>query len=429
MTQDTNQQERTDYLLTQSKVFCMAPWIHMHVWPNGRAFPCCLAEHMVGEYGNTNQQTLKELWNSELATALRRNMLSDKPSKACVRCYELEKDSDAYTLRINLNNKFGSKHFDKVIKTHSDGTHDEVNFSYMDFRFSNLCNMSCRSCSPTFSTQWYDDYIKEYGYVDPSDAEQKYIQLKNKPGFMNELWPLLDTVEEVYWAGGEPLVTGVHWDIMNHWVETGQSETMTINYTTNFSQLYYKRQCVLDLWKKFKSVSVAASLDGAHERGEWIRKGTIWKNIVANRQLMLEQTPHIPFQITPTCSMMNVHHLPDFHREWVELGFVDPHNVRINNLLHPKYYCMQVLPSYFKDEVSNKWYEHIEWITNHERYNSHDDWASSAYGLIDFLNKQDHSDQLKNTNREFNRWDRVRNENWRDILPELAFVDEYKDEN
>ena len=65
--------------------------------------------------------------------------------------------------------------------------------------------MSCPVVEPTFSTQWYDDYMKEYGYVDPSDAEQKYIQLKNKPGFMDELWPLLDTVEEVYWAGGEPL--------------------------------------------------------------------------------------------------------------------------------------------------------------------------------------------------------------------------------
>ncbi|NBT42168.1 MAG: hypothetical protein EBT20_17165, partial [Alphaproteobacteria bacterium] len=89
----------------------------MHVWPNGRAFPCCLAEHMDGDYGNTNQQTLHELWNSDLAKSLRRNMLDDKPSRACVRCYELEKDSDAYTLRINLNNKFGPKHFDKVRAT------------------------------------------------------------------------------------------------------------------------------------------------------------------------------------------------------------------------------------------------------------------------------------------------------------------------
>ena len=97
--------------LLHSKNFCMAPWIHMHVWPNGRAFPCCLSEHNEGnDYGNTKTHTISELWNSNLAKKLRTNMLADKPTSACNRCYELETDSDAYTLRRNMNNRF-SHHF------------------------------------------------------------------------------------------------------------------------------------------------------------------------------------------------------------------------------------------------------------------------------------------------------------------------------
>ena len=94
------------YNLTESKIFCMAPWIHMHVWPNGRAFPCCLADPAKGDYGNTNQSTLKELWNSDVAKKLRVNMLADKPHPTCTRCYRLEADGDAHTLRINMNKKF-----------------------------------------------------------------------------------------------------------------------------------------------------------------------------------------------------------------------------------------------------------------------------------------------------------------------------------
>lgn len=31
-------------LLTESKNFCMAPWIHMHLFPAGTTYPCCLAD-------------------------------------------------------------------------------------------------------------------------------------------------------------------------------------------------------------------------------------------------------------------------------------------------------------------------------------------------------------------------------------------------
>ena len=410
------------YLLEESKVFCMAPWIHMHVWPNGKTFPCCLSDHEVADYGNTNDNTLNELWNSNLAKELRTNMINDKPSKTCARCYELEEDSDAYTLRINMNTKFGNNHFDKVKNTKPDGSHDDINFTYMDFRFSNLCNMSCRTCSPTFSTKWYDDYIKLFGEVDNEIAETKYIQLKNKTGFMEELWPLLDTVEEVYWAGGEPLITDAHWDIMNYWIETGRAQDINILYTTNFSNLYYKKQCVLDLWKHFKSVQVSASLDASHEHAAYIRKGTVWENIVNNRIQMQKETPEIEFDITPTVSMMNVWHLPDFHREWVELGYIKPASMRINNLLDPRYFCMQVLPLDFKKEVTDKWMKHIEFIKNHKDYDPNYRWEESVIGMLAFLNKQDRSYLLPDTIAELEQWDIVRKENWYDVLSELNFM-------
>ena len=36
--------------LIKSDVFCMIPWIHLHAFPDGRAYPCCLGEsdHPVG---------------------------------------------------------------------------------------------------------------------------------------------------------------------------------------------------------------------------------------------------------------------------------------------------------------------------------------------------------------------------------------------
>lgn len=419
------------YHLNDSKNFCMAPWIHMHVWPNGRAFPCCLAEHNEGnDYGNTNTSTLKELWNSELARTLRKNMLNDTPTSACSRCYELEADSDAYTLRKNMNHRF-SHHYWRTKDTLDDGTYEDMNFTYMDFRFSNMCNMSCRSCSPTFSTSWFDDFVKEFGKTPEDIAEQKFIQLKNKPGFMDELRPYLDTVEEVYWAGGEPLVTDVHWDIMNHWIETGHAENISILYTTNFRQFTYKRQHIFDLWKHFKQVKVSASLDGMETHAEYIRRGTVWKDIEANRQQMLDEVPHIEFDICPTVSLMNVLHLPDFFEDWTNKGFIKAGEVRLNNLLDPKYLNVQALPNEYKQKVTERWNKHIDWLQSRDDFIEQtwpaNQFVSSAKGLLNFMNSTDRTSELKTTITEFERWDRIRNENWLDALPELECIGEYRE--
>ncbi len=412
--------------LLHSKNFCMAPWIHMHVWPNGRAFPCCLSEHNEGnDYGNTKTHTISELWNSNLAKKLRTNMLADKPTSACNRCYELETDSDAYTLRRNMNNRF-SHHFWRTKDTKPDGTYNDINFTYMDFRFSNMCNMSCRSCSPTFSTAWYDDFVKEFGSVTSDVADQKFMQLKNKSGFLEELRPYLDTVEEVYWAGGEPLVIDMHWKIMNYWVEIGHAENVSILYTTNFSQLTYKKQHVFDLWKKFKSVKVSASLDAMGPHAEFIRKGTKWQDIEDNRNAMLQELPNFEFDICPTVSLMNVMHLPDFIEDWTNRGLLGVGQVRLNNLLDPKHLCIQTLPKEYKKRVSQRWLQHLDWTLATGELNP-DIWPSnefinSAKGTINFMNTADRSYMIPITIREFERWDRIRKENWKIALPELAFM-------
>ena len=36
--------------LLGSKTFCMIPWVHLHVWPEGNSYPCCFfdAEQPIG---------------------------------------------------------------------------------------------------------------------------------------------------------------------------------------------------------------------------------------------------------------------------------------------------------------------------------------------------------------------------------------------
>jgi MoaA/NifB/PqqE/SkfB family radical SAM enzyme len=419
-----------EYLLKESKSFCMAPWIHMHIWPNGEAFPCCIVQpediKVTGKnrkgMANSNNSAIKEIWNCETLRQLRLNMIDDKPSQMCNKCYELENTADVWTLRKNLNKEF-AHHFDRIKNTHEDGTHDDPQFYYWDIRFNNLCNMKCRSCGPEFSTSWWDDRKIQ----NPKYKTEKFTSLTNKQGFWDEIKPLINNIESVYFAGGEPLITDEHYTMLDTWLESNRQDVVKISYTTNFSHLGHKGKNVLDYWKKFKNVDVVASLDASYERAEWLRKGTNWKKIVQNRIKMKNECPDTVFGFTPTVSAFNVWHLPDFHREWCELGYIEPWDIRINILTHPNQMRMQILPYEFKQEIKEKWLKHFDWLRS--QYNLGPDDGKEMFvmleGLINFLFKEDRSYDIPHLLKREAVWDKIRNESMWEIFPELEILKRY----
>ena len=68
---------REKFLLKDSKTFCTIPWTHLHAYPDGNAYPCCLAEHKF-PIGSMKENTIEELWNSPKQKQIRKNMLEEK---------------------------------------------------------------------------------------------------------------------------------------------------------------------------------------------------------------------------------------------------------------------------------------------------------------------------------------------------------------
>jgi hypothetical protein len=127
--------------------------------------------------------------------------------------------------------------------TSDDGTISDFKMKYMDLRFSNMCNMKCRSCGPGCSSLWAQEFMDERG----AEVFDQYFKTKkiviNKAeevGFMNKLKPYLKDVTEVYFAGGEIIITPEHYECLDYWIENGLNEQIELTYTTNFSSLKYK---------------------------------------------------------------------------------------------------------------------------------------------------------------------------------------------
>jgi radical SAM protein with 4Fe4S-binding SPASM domain len=456
--------------LTESKTFCMLPWVHMHAFPDGRAYPCCLSDYW-HPVGDLRKNSMQEVWNQDPYKTMRKNMLDDKPCKECIKCYEQE-EHGAFSMRNDSNRNYGH-HIAEVDKTLEDGTHPEFKLKYWDVRFSNLCNFSCRSCGPIFSSNWYNDHVKLYNRK-PDVLGRDMLRVEYTAGdedaMLEQMLPHIPHLEQVYFAGGEPLIMKEHYFMLEKLIEYGKTD-IRIQYNTNFSELRFKDKHVFDYWRHFKNVSVGASLDASGARAELMRKGTDWTQTLENRQRMMAEVPHVDFYISSTVSSMNVLHVLDFHKEWTNLGLISAKDFNINLCQSPEWYRPNIFPNWFKEQVIKpKYEEHISWLepqdtlkraTNgyksllsfimsnnsdrdveiHEHeYNTlkGSDWPTweefqeGKASCLPAINKeiQEFTNSIKDTKRfsefekQIEKLDIVRNENFWEIFPELKVLNE-----
>jgi hypothetical protein len=402
--------------LTESKTFCMLPWMHMHAFPDGRVYPCCLSDYW-HPVGDLRKNTMAEVWNQDPYKEMRRNMLEDRSCKECVKCYEQE-EHGAFSMRNDSNRNYGHL-IKEVDKTQPDGTHPEFQIRYWDVRFSNLCNFSCRSCGPIFSSNWYNDHVKLYNRK-PDVLGRDMLRVEYTAGdedsMLEQMLPHIPHLEQVYFAGGEPLIMKEHYFMLEKLIELGKTD-VRIQYNTNFSELRYKDKHVFDYWQHFKNISVGASLDASGARAELMRKGTNWAQAVENRQRMIKEVPHVDFYVSSTVSVMNVLHVLDFHREWVELGLIEAKDWNINICQSPEWYRVDILPMDFKLNVVIPAYErHLEWLEPLDTLKR----ATTGYrSLISLMKSNDANNKWPDFVEHTKKLDHTREENFWKVFPEL----------
>jgi organic radical activating enzyme len=226
-------------------------------------------------------------------------------------------------------------------------------------------------------------------------------------------------VEQVYFAGGEPLIMEEHYKILKALVDIGKAKEVRLIYNTNFTKLSYKKLNVLDLWPEFEDVSVGASLDAMGPRAELIRNGTVWKDIEKNREDMLKKCPQVDFYVSATLSAFNVRHVVDFHNTWVEKGLIGYKDWNMNVVQDPEYYRADILPTAMKQKITEEYNQHIEKIT------PHDDLGRATNGFksaIKFINANDNTKMLPSFKRYVELLDKRRRQNTLDVFPELGEV-------
>lgn len=210
-------------------------------------------------------------------------------AKQCNNCWNTEKIGSGSRRLATIN------WFDNNYPTSN--TQNEL--ISLDWNSDNICNLSCISCGPKYSSRWRQE-ILNYSFSDPSDT--KYINNLHS----NKFWKLLDLtkLKRLYFNGGEPFLGQDHVEILSHLAEINQLSEIELSYNTNGTVLLDGK--IIDYWKKVKLLRICISIDAVNLSFEYIRWPARWQQILTFINFLNQQSFNIIIDITCTVGIHNI---------------------------------------------------------------------------------------------------------------------------
>lgn len=287
--------------LIDNGAFCVLPWIGAYQTPIGISSACCL--HLFDKPYH-KYHTVDQIVNSKEMSNLRLDMMNGVKHASCKVCYKHERNSQTNSFRKTKNADYVNEVNDFIANTNPDGTLKEVKLKTVDIRFDNLCSMKCRMCSDTFSTMWQSEMVRH-------DPEYEVVESGiDLDAMMQSIVKQIPNLDEIYFAGGEPLISKYHYKVLNEIVKQGRTD-IRLRYNTNLSHLTYQGTNILDIWEQFDDIMLGVSLDHYGERSEYIRHGVKWEQVKDN-YLKLLGYDNLQIIISSTINAYNYPTFGDF---------------------------------------------------------------------------------------------------------------------
>ena len=388
----------------------MAPWVHMSVWQTGDAYPCCIY-HWDMPVDNINRSGLKGAWNSEKMRELRLRMLSNEPSEGCKKCINYDKQG-IISYRHKMNTEY-AHHRDLINTTQEDGTVDKMNLAYFDIRFSNLCNMKCRSCGPHFSSKWAEDVVGKPEIVEINHADM-----------WEEIEETLPSIEEIYFTGGESLFMPQHYRLLDMLIERGLKPRLT--YNSNATRLSLKGKHIKDYWKHFDNIFYCVSLDQVGPKAEYTRNGQTWDTVYNNLCWIRDNFEQgydkgVVIQPNPTISVLNIMDLRRIINFLFDNSLATDYDINMNNLLvGPEWLSCTILPKHLKKLAQENLELLKEDVDKRKMYPQRREFLHSAIdNVIVYMNDRDDTHLIPKFKEEMQKLDLKRGENFTMVFPEL----------
>ena len=269
----------------------------------------------------------------------------------------------------------------------------------IDLLFDRSCNLACTTCGPTSSTFW-EKHLRDNGLLN----NVKYIPVANDN--FNTIKKLLETLDlsnlkQVQFCGGETLMGTTYWKTAQVLADLipDAKERILLGFQTNATQPIDKKYH--DLIEKFKLVKLMLSIDGTHDRYNYLRWPADWNQVVDNIFNLKENLPgNVMFFVQECTSNMNLFYFNEVEN-WIRNNF-----------------------------DTNRFGDHVDYTTqlaNHRYLNVNNITQEYIDAIKDtksfqFINPnwQENPAKIKEFIRETEKFDQLRGQDWKKTFPEVA---------
>lgn len=338
--------------LPQDK-FCVLPWISLEASPVGTVRPCCLAEdEIVDNAGNKFELTkadFTEIRNSDYMKNLRQQFLTGQKPDTCKKCWN-EEDSGRTSKRMHTIDRL------KHIVGNQSWSEDAKPMMFLDLKLGNICNLKCRICGSWSSSSYATEEMMALPQQDRKKTfAYQMLRAGSWPRENKQFWQQIDQclsdIRYIEFTGGEPFMISEHFDMLQGIVDRGIAGQVEIHYNTNGTIVPERAP---DIWRHFKTVEVAFSIDDVGPRFEYQRMNANWEEVnknISTFKTLQSTMPNLQLQCCSTVNVFNVMYLEELDA-WHKLTNFD---FIYWNMLHEAYYfSIGSLPELSKQHVKQK---------------------------------------------------------------------------
>ena len=270
------------------------------------------------------------LHNSIFKKEQRAKMINGIRPEECDYCWKIEDLKKGFRSDRHIKTTDTNWAWDRFDEIANANPKENVNPSYLEVSFSNVCNFACAYCSPDISSKWMED-VKKHGPYPVKNVGAansiEYLKSSGKYPFTHkEENPYVDAFWEWFpnvfkdlkvfrITGGEPLMSKDTWKLID-WFEDKENKNCTIAFNTNLGvpdKLYDRFIPALNsLVPKFNRINVFTSLESTGSQAEYVRDGIVYEKFLSNLRRLMNETTEVDVTIMTTVNILSLPTFKDF---------------------------------------------------------------------------------------------------------------------
>jgi pyruvate-formate lyase-activating enzyme len=425
----------------KSESFCGAKWYNATIWLGSGMTTSChhpLPHKVDIADVEANPKTLHNTYLKKKERAMMQR--GDRP-QGCEYCWKIEDiGRDNISDRVYKTVIYDDKDLDYAYNLPAS---EDVDLQTLEIAFDRTCQFACSYCNPAFSSTWVKDIRNSGPYTNlVSDGRNHFTHDHNSSQLykFGETNPYVEaffkwwesdlhrTLKELRVTGGEPLMSGYTWQLLDWFKENRGKSTTRLALNSN---LGLETEDVMKLLNRAEGVELDlyTSNESFNDHAEYIRDGLDWQQWLTNMHLLAGSNRLRGLHVMATINALCLESLPTFLD--VMLKFKKQYGrdfptFTLNILRFPSFQSPLVLPDDIRQERGQQladWYER-----NKDSELLHQMELNQVQRLIDYLDvvKTPHSDTfnmtaLHNDFKQFYmQYDERRGKNFKKTFPLLA---------